>query len=161
MRITLATYNILHGCHADLILKNLAILVEKGANVICIQEADLPFKNLLNDFIKNQKYQVIYLHDTKGCNLSIAWNPESLRFQNSENILLPMPRKPSLAQLIIGSIEKLQRGALSASFLADNKVIRITNAHLAWEGGIKHTLLQLTHLKHQLSKWQNDYEILA
>ncbi|KKT81934.1 MAG: hypothetical protein A3B99_04620 [Candidatus Yanofskybacteria bacterium RIFCSPHIGHO2_02_FULL_44_12b] len=162
MRITLATYNILHGYHADLILKNLAILVEKSANIICIQEADPPFKNLLNDFVRNKKWQVIYFYDTKGCNLAIAWNPEFLRFQGSENILLPMPRKPSLAQrIIIGSIEKLQRGALSASFLASDKVIRVTNAHLAWEGGIKHTLLQLGHLKWQLNKRQNDHEVLA
>lgn len=156
-----ATYNILHGYHSDLILKNLDSLIKKGADVICMQEADLPFQKELDNLLRAKEWKVVYYNNTLACNLAIAWNPSVLTLQDKENIPLPKLEKITLKQLIVDSTQDIQRGALRANFLIDGKVIEITNAHLAWEGGIKHTLLQLTHLKKKLRKQKSKYKILA
>ena len=44
MKIKIATYNILHGYHKDQILENIETLIGKGADVICIQEAEIPLE---------------------------------------------------------------------------------------------------------------------
>ena len=47
MTITCATYNILHGYHRELVLKNIRFLIDEGADVICLQEAEGRFKGAL------------------------------------------------------------------------------------------------------------------
>jgi len=40
----IVTYNILRAEYPDLILKNLEVLVEKDADIICLQEVVVDFK---------------------------------------------------------------------------------------------------------------------
>jgi endonuclease/exonuclease/phosphatase family metal-dependent hydrolase len=44
MDIKIATYNILHGYNKEKVLENIRALVSKGADVICIQEAEIPLE---------------------------------------------------------------------------------------------------------------------
>jgi len=158
--LKIATYNILHGHYSSLILENLKLLIKKEVKIICIQEADRPFKDLLTNFFKNHKWEIIYFHKTRGCNLAIAWNPIHLNLKNTEQISLPLLSKPSFIQRLTLKNEKLHRGALSASFIFNNKSIQITNTHLSWEGGMKQTLLQLSNLRDILAQKEEDYAVL-
>jgi len=54
----------------------------------------------------------------------------------------------------------IKRGALTAHFVYNGKKFRITNVHLAWEGGFKHTLNQLSYIQKELSTNPVDYEII-
>ena len=49
---------------------------------------------------------------------------------------------------------------MNASFLYNGKKLRITNTHLAWEGGFDHALHQLSYLQKELSAYPEQYEIL-
>ncbi len=162
MRIRLTTYNILHGYHSDLIIKNISFLIEKGVNVICLQEVKQEFKKSLENLLKTQNWKGVYLHYPRACNLAIIWNPLCLTLENEKHILLPILLKPSFLQQFTGyAKEKLQRGALSACFSIGNKIFRITNAHLAWEGGARHRLSQLGCIMDILDKELVDYDVLA
>lgn len=151
--ITLTTYNILHGYRHKQILKNIALFMEKGSDVICLQEADLPFETRLDDFLKGdtyKKWDVRYVHRGGACNLAILWNSEKITLSNLLSIVLPCA--PSSHR---------QRGALSVEFLIEGKRIRITTAHLSWEGGSDHRFVQLRYLRDILAKNPHEHEILC
>jgi endonuclease/exonuclease/phosphatase family metal-dependent hydrolase len=149
--ITLATYNILHGHYTDQILKNLKMLVEKGVEVICLQEADLPFEEYLNTFIARfPDWSVKYFHEGGAANLAIVWNTKKVELKDIEVILLPKA----------GDIPR-QRAAQVALFDKGGKSIRISNIHLAWEGGFSHRFSQLEYLKEELARNPADHEVIC
>jgi endonuclease/exonuclease/phosphatase family metal-dependent hydrolase len=159
--IKIVTYNILHGYHSDLIIKKIELLIEKGADVICLQEADLPFKHLLNDLFRKADWQVEYFHNTIACNLAIAWNPKRLRLKDIKQINLPYPNKPSLGRKILRMRKPLIRGALAANFMVENQLLRVTNTHLSWEGGFAHRFRQLGYLANILQQQPVEREVLV
>lgn len=163
MKIVLASYNILHGHHSNLIIKNIKFLIAKDANVICLQETDLLFKKSLNNLLKKElrDWKVRYFHTGIACNLAIVWNDRLLKLKNIRPILLPTLPKPSITQRLLRSTQLYKRGALSAHFLVNGKAVRVTNAHLGWEGGIKHRMRQLRYLREFLNKEQVDHGILS
>lgn len=153
-----ATYNVLHAYHRDKIVANIKLLVEKEADILCIQEAELPIENILSP-----NWQVEYFFTTeRGCRLAVAWNKSKLNLIDTKKILLPALTKPDLMQKLTGyKTEKIQRGAFIANFSSRGKVVKIINAHLAWEGGTSNRLNQLRHLLTQLGDNNSSYEILA
>ena len=162
--LTVATYNILHGYRTSLILDDIKILIGKGADVICLQEADLPFENPLNDLLKHEalkNWQVQYTHYGIAGNVALMWNSDRVKLQHAETILLPRLPGLSILQKLRGGKEILQRVALTGEFLVDGKIVHITGTHLAWEGGVKHRLKQLAYLRGHLSKQPYDREVLA
>ncbi len=149
--ITLATYNILHGHFKDQILANIKNLFEKGADIICLQEADMPFETPLNQFLlKYPNWSVMYIHNGKGCNLATLWNTAKLTLKSSETLFLPKP-----------SEECFQRGALISTFMLEGVTVRVSNVHLSWEGGLSHRFTQLQFLKEHLSKSYSDSEVIC
>ena len=162
MKIALASYNILHGHHSDQIIKNINFLISKGANVLCLQESDLGFKKSLNNLLKTKLFdwEVRYFHTGPACNLAIIWNNKVLRLKNIEPTLLPNLPKPSITQRLIRSALTYRRGALSAYFSVNGRMIRVTNAHLGWEGGIKHRFRQLKYLRDVLEKKRVYHDVL-
>ncbi len=163
MKIALASYNILHGHHSELIIKNIKFLIAKGANAICLQETDLLFKKSLNNLLKKElrHWKVRYFHTNIACNLAIAWDDRHLKLKDMHSILLPTLPRPSITQRLIRRAQTYKRGALSAHFLVDGKTVRVTNVHLGWEGGIKHRLYQLRFLRETLDEEQIDHGILS
>lgn len=162
--ITVATYNILHGYYAQTILEDLKLMIDRGVDVFCLQEADLPFEQplhtlLVGDHFKN--WQVDYAHAGVGVNLALLWNTSRLRVEKFHTTIFPPLPKPDLLQWLKGVKETLHRGALSGYFLVDGKTVRITSVHLAWEGGIKHRLAQLAQLKAELAAESVDFDIIG
>lgn len=163
MKIILVSYNILHGHNSSLILKNIEFLISKGANIICLQEADLPFKNSLNKFLglKLKTWKARYFHTGIACNLAIIWDSKRLILKDVNPILLPALSKPSITQKLIRSTQTYKRGALLARFFVKGKLINIINTHLGWEGGINHRLYQLKYLRDLVDKKKVSHGILS
>ena len=163
MKIVLASYNILYGHHRDLIIKNIKFLIEKGANVVCLQEADPQFKKSLNRLLKKKlnNWKAEYFHTGPACNLAIVWNDSMLKLKDIKPVLLPTPSRPSVTQRLLRRGEIGKRGALSAHFLVNGKIVSVTNTHLSWEGGIKYRMRQLKFLREFLDKEQVDHGILS
>jgi endonuclease/exonuclease/phosphatase family metal-dependent hydrolase len=149
--LSLATYNILHGYHEEQILKNLSVLISKGAEIICLQEVDIPFEKPLNNFLNNfPEWHVRYFHEGSGCNLALLWNTSKMALNDIRNVFLPKPDDSCC-----------QRGAQVASFDWGNEVVRISNVHLSWEGGMSHRFRQLKYLKNQLETSEIQNEIIC
>jgi len=162
--LNIATYNILHGRYAGMILENLKFLLEKGADIICLQEADLPFEKPLNELLQTpafKNWRVQYAHTGVGGNLATIWDGTRLQFQNSEILLLPSLPKPAISQRLTFRTNVRQRVGLVSNFLFENKVVRVTNVHLAWEGGIRQRLAQLSYVRNALANEEASYDILA
>ncbi len=150
--ITVSTYNILHGYHKEQIIKNIALFIEKGSDIICLQEVDRPFEEYLNAFIKTTmpKWSVEYTHLGWGCDLAIMWNSAEITLHSSATIRLPIaPESP------------YDRGALSAEFSRKGSNIRVTSAHLSWEGGLSRRFEQLRCLRDTFQAKPCDHEILC
>jgi endonuclease/exonuclease/phosphatase family metal-dependent hydrolase len=162
MNIKVATYNILHGTYPDLIIKNIEFLVCKGADVICLQEAEPEIYDRINNLTKMHGLEVISYHHSIGCSLITIYNPTVLTLQSSEHFLLPALSHPSWQQKLTNfASEIIQRGVLFTSFVHDGKVVRVINTHLAWEGGPKHRISQLEFIKEYLNKQSTDCDILV
>ncbi|MES2224348.1 MAG: endonuclease/exonuclease/phosphatase family protein [Patescibacteria group bacterium] len=149
----IATYNILHGYHKDLILNNIKILIEKDIDIICLQEADISFEAILNNFFNSNdlnSWRIEYVHEGIAANLAFVWNTSKVELKGFEIIMLPTI-KPVFIQKIKGSASPLKRIALVGTFLVQGKILRITNIHLAWEGGQSHRLKQLHFIKEKLN----------
>lgn len=163
MKLALATYNILHGYHRKLILEDIKLLIEKGVDVLCLQEAEVSFEKPLNEVLRAiglHMWEVRYAHSGAGGDLALAWNTSRIVLQNMEAVLLPIVT-PVFLQRIKGHTTPYRREALIGRFLVDRKVIRITNVHLAWEGGIRHRLEQLIFLKKKLPETSADADIVG
>lgn len=166
MNFTCATYNILHGYHRDLILKNIRFLIKEGADAICLQEAEIKFEKGLRDFLRdcsNGSWEMRSVHAGLGGNVATLWNAEKLRLRDMTVIPLPKVRLE-----ISGSIphfrklaEKTNRVALVGEFEMNGHAIQIANTHLAWEGGSRHRLRQLRHLREALEKTSPDFRVVT
>jgi len=150
--LTLATYNILHGYHSEEILENIKLIMEKGADIICLQEIDPPFKESLSDFLKSSysSWSLHSVHLGSASNLAFLWNSFRIKPQDMEAVKLP---------LAPGSFR--QRAALIGNFLADSKAIRVANVHLSWEGGMPHRFLQLNYLAEHLALRPAEHDIIC
>ncbi len=158
MKIKIATYNILHGYHKDQILENIETLIGKGADVICIQEAEIPLEGGVPP-----NWQVEYFHgELRGCHLALIWNTQKLDFIKAIKILLPISDKKSFLWRFTSVYnEKTQRGIFSASFNIGGRILRINNVHLSCEANTNHRIKQLEYASSILSKDKVDYEIFA
>ncbi len=162
--ITVATYNILHDYYADLILENIALLIEKGVDVICLQEAESKLEKPLQHFLKNREsnaWNARYEHAGLGGNVALVWNSDRLQLQSLERILLPQLAKYLLIERITGHDAPMHRAALAGTFVAEGKVFRVTSVHLAWEGGTRHRLAQLSYLKNDLARHPSRCDIIG
>lgn len=161
--ITIATYNILHGYHTKFILSTIKALIEKGTTVICLQEAEVSFEKILNEFLQVQKldsWKAYYVHFGPGGNLAFIWDGATLELQDIQTVLLPVIA-PVFMQRIKNHNTALQRVAMVARFAINGQSIRITNVHLAWEGGNRHRLKQLKYLKEHLNTFKINTDIIA
>jgi endonuclease/exonuclease/phosphatase family metal-dependent hydrolase len=156
MEITCATYNILHGCYKDKIFKNIQLLLDKGADVICIQESEIPLESILPP-----GWQIEYFHGKiHGCALATLWNKSKLNFIREDKILLPVSAKKIFIMRLTEFYNRpLQRGCLSISFEVGGKILRINNVHLSCETDTNHRLKQLKHIFATLSGNKADIEI--
>ncbi|HLD12289.1 MAG TPA: hypothetical protein VJB87_01715 [Candidatus Nanoarchaeia archaeon] len=151
--LKVVTYNILHGYHPDSILKNIAFFIKKGVSVFCLQEADVCFEKPLKSFLKNKhlkNWRVQYARVGLGGNLAVLWDASCLSAGKFETLWLPCLPRPPLISRLKGHGGIIKRGALVGTFVSKNKIVRVVNCHLAWEGGIKHRLVQLNYLKEKL-----------
>jgi endonuclease/exonuclease/phosphatase family metal-dependent hydrolase len=161
--LTVATYNILHGYYRNLILRDVRFLIEKGADVLCLQETEVSFEDTLNEVFQTDElsaWKIEYAHCGIGGNIALAWNASRLTLKNLEIIPLPTIR-PKLDQRLRGFNIVLQRGALAGTFLVAGTEVRITSAHLAWEGGVKHRIKQLAFLRHKLEQKSVNADIIG
>jgi len=167
MTITCATYNILHGYHRDLILQNIRFLIDEGADVICLQEAEVRFKGALRKFIAQKDlagWEMRSAHVGYGGNVAILWRGERLRLVRTSLIPLPKLNAPSkLQQLRVKRLRKFDtdRVALVGLFEWDGQTFQITSTHIAWEGGSRHRIRQIRHLRQTLEKESADVRIIA
>ena len=164
MNLTCATYNILHGYHSDLIVKNIRFLIDQGADVICLQEAEIDFEKTLKALLAEpalSHWSVECAHAGRGGNVATLWNTNALIFKRAEVVVLPKLRTPTALELLRGFTESIQRGALIAEFDWKGYTLQISNAHLAWEGGSRHRMRQLRKLRMDLEKTPADFRIVT
>ncbi len=122
MKLTLATYNILHGYHKEKILENIKTLIDKGTDIICIQEAEIKFE----DYLPATWGIDYYFTPERGCRLAIAWDKSKLNIKNTNKFLLPALEKPSLLQKLTAyKAETIQRGAFVSNFLYEIIAVKI------------------------------------
>jgi len=163
--LIVATYNVLHGLYADLIIESLKLLREKGASVMCLQEADLPFEPLLNSALRTsgwEGWRAQYVHAGVGGNVAVLWNTKKAHLQDSEAILLPPLRWRAISQRLRGSKNTIRRAGLACTFLIDGKRTRVTSVHMAWEGGVRQRLAHTRYLRDVLMRMPTvDAEIIA
>src|SRR3989344_3409130 len=167
MTITCATYNILHGYHREMVLNNIRFLMDEGADVICLQEAEVRFKGALRKFLGQKElagWQMHSGHGGFGGNVAILWKSERLQLAGTKLVRLPKPFIPStLQRLQVPRLKKFDanRVALVGTFKADGQVVQITSAHIAWEGGSRHRMRQIRHLRGALEEEHADIRIIA
>jgi endonuclease/exonuclease/phosphatase family metal-dependent hydrolase len=158
MKLAFATYNILHGYHTEQILDNIKMFINKGAKIICIQEAEIPIEKILP-----LNWQIEYYKVDVGCMLATIWDKSVVSLEKKETILFPPLSKPSISQKFTNYKNVIiPRGALITNFRINGKILRVTNVHSAWEGGDKQRERELRYLTENLSKKEKaDYEIVA
>jgi endonuclease/exonuclease/phosphatase family metal-dependent hydrolase len=148
--ITCATYNILRGRYAELIVRNIGLLMESGADIICLQEAEGEFGERLDLYLAEEglrHWAVEYAHAGHGGDIAILWNTKRLSLTKARAIFLPSLGKPSRLQKLHGHREVYQRLALVAEFLCGDVAVTVLNTHLAWEGGVAHRFRQVRALR--------------
>ncbi|MEK7133979.1 MAG: endonuclease/exonuclease/phosphatase family protein [Patescibacteria group bacterium] len=164
MNITCATYNILHGYHSDMILKNLRFLIDGGADIVCLQEAEPQFAGAIDTLLieKNlSHWRVHHAHVGFGGNLAILWNTDRLDLVDTKIVRFHKLRVPSRLQRIRGFTDSIERAALIGTFMCGEKTIQVANAHIAWEGGMKHRMRQIQHLRETIEEDAADARIVA
>ncbi len=167
MRLTCATYNILHGYHRDMILKNIRFLMDQGVDVICLQEAEVRFEDTLRKFLAQKGLTVWRMesaHAGYGGNVALLWRSDRLRLVRTKLIHLPKLRTSSrLQRLKMPRLRRFDasRAALVGFFETDGRVFQVTSAHVAWEGGSGHRMRQIKHLREILEKDAADVRIVA
>ena len=153
--LTVATYNILHGYHRELILQSIRGLIKKGTDVICLQETERPCVQPLNKLFGGPDFnawKIHYAHAGRGGNLALAWNSSRLASKGFETVLLPTLPGATLVQWLQGNTWPLQRAALAGTFSVDDKVLRISSVQLAWEGGSRYRMRQLAFFRDALTR---------
>lgn len=156
--ITVATYNIFHGRHTAEIVRNVTRLAIRGADVICLQEVRVvPGKQFLGGILERAlgpSWRAEYLLGPGyDLGLAIYWQSSKLALLNRREIVLPKIRSYHAGrQLTSLRVKPIQRGALSLSFSLSREVVRITNVHLDWQGGLAHRSRQLAGLVAALDK---------
>lgn len=167
MTITCATYNILHGYHRELVLNNIRFLIAEGADVICLQEAEVRFRGALRKLLGGKDFagwQMRSGHSGFGGNVAILWNSDRLELARTRLIRLPKPLIPStLQRLRVRRLKKFDtnRIALVGTFEAAGQSVQIASAHIAWEGGSRHRMRQLQYLREALEEEAADIRIVA
>lgn len=164
MKLTCATYNILHGYHRAQVLKNIAFLIGTGVDVICLQEVEVPFEPFLREFLMHKKYvgwQMRCVHVGLGGNVAILWKSGKLRLKKTHIIRLPKMRTPTRLRGLRRITDRIDRAALVGSFEHKGITIQIASAHVAWEGGSAHRMRQIRYLREQLEKERADVRIVA
>ncbi len=167
MTVTCATYNILHGYHRDMILKNIRFLIDEGADVICLQEAEVRFEPALKKFLTQKSlvgWQMRSAHAGYGGNVAILWKSGRLRLMQTRLIRLPkLGSRTSLQQLRVPRLKKFDtnRVALVGLFESGGQTFQVASAHIAWEGGNGHRMRQIRHLRAMLEKDSADVRIVA
>ncbi len=164
MNLTCATYNILHGYHREMVLNNIAFLMDSGADVICLQEVEKRFEPHLRKFLAQQKYvgwQCRCAHVGFGGNVALLWKSGKLRLKRAHVIALPKLRTPSRLQRLRKMTDRIDRAALVGIFEAKDITFQIASAHVAWEGGNAHRMRQLRFLRERLEKEPADVRIVA
>ncbi len=167
MTITCATYNILHGYHREMVLNNIRFLIDEGADVICLQEAEVRFKGALRKFLGQKEltgWQMHSGHGGFGGNVAILWKSERLQLARTKLIPLPKLRiSPTLQNLRVPQLKKFDtnRVALAGLFEFQGKTVQITSTHIAWEGGSRHRMRQIRHLRQSLEEEHADVRIIA
>ncbi len=167
MTITCATYNILHGYHREMVLKNIRFLIDEGADVICLQEAEVRFKGALRKFLGQKElagWEIHSEHEGFGGNVAILWKSGRLKLTRTKLIPLPKLRiSPTLQRLQVSQLKRFDtnRVALVGFFESEGQTIQVTSAHIAWEGGSRHRMRQIRHLRESLEEEPADIRIIA
>ena len=161
MKFTCATYNILHGYHRDLILNNIRFLMERSADVICLQEAEVGFEEPLKKLIALDGWEMRSVHAGFGGNVATLWNARKLQLASAEVLPLPDLKTPLSLRRLNGMSGKIKRVALIATFDLEGHALQITNVHLDWEGGARHRMRQLKHLRQMLDDSRADFRIIT
>lgn len=164
MNVTCATYNILHGYHRAHILKNIRFLVQEGADVVCLQEAEVRFEKYLRELLAEEAFaawDVSFAHAGLGGNVATIWNTTKLSFKDAQTVMLPKLRVAPPIPRLAGLMKKINRVALVTHFEVDGRTLQVVNVHLAWEGGARHRLRQLKHLREELMRTAADFRIVT
>jgi len=164
MNLTCATYNILHGYHREMILKNIRFLMDQGADVICLQEAEIDFEDSLKALLAEKDlshWKMECAHAGRGGNVATLWNTRVLALKRAHTVHLPKMNTPSALELLRGIVETVQRAAMIAEFDWGGRALQITNAHLAWEGGSRYRMRQLRYLRAEMEKFPGDFRIVT
>lgn len=169
--VTIATYNIQKGSNARQILQNISYLAERGVNVFCLQEVH---QRDQEPFIAHDISRVLGHHwipayfltqSASNNDLGLATFCDERQFElgNVTGIYLPKREGRSLDERVTSSEKEVtQRGALSVMLKMRDKLLKITNAHLDWRGGLSHRMKQFACLSQFLHSTRNTaHEVLC
>ena len=163
MKLTCATYNILRGHNSKEILENILFLAAEGADVICLQEAEKPFEAQLRKILHHdalRTWEARFAHAGQNGDVATLWNAQKLDLKKADIVVLPKMR--ILRSLRMERMaRRWNRLAIVTEFDVAGGVLQVTNAHLAWEGGSRHRMYQLRHLRAAIMATPAEYRIVA
>jgi len=108
-----------------------------------------------------QGWQVRFAHAGSGGNVAILWNGTKLGARAMYVIPLPKPQRTISLRRLHGLKEAANRIALVGTFEVGDHVLQVTNAHLDWEGGSRHRMRQLRHLRETTHAKSADFRIIT
>lgn len=171
--LKLVTYNLRNGLNVKRLAKNVVKMASRGADLFCFQEfrkfKERPFVGERLRAVLGEEWTVEYFlkENTFDLGLCVMWKKSKLDLVKAEKIMLP---KISQLKMAIRILERLfferrlpvQRGVIIADFKMGNALLRVSNVHLDWIGGLKHKTGQLQYLIDCLTeKPKTDYEIVC
>lgn len=164
--LKVASYNLQNGNRPDVLGQSLRTMEADGVQVFCLQElwnhsiADSVQGNLGGDWRKE-----VYVQDSPGTDLGVGilWRGDELSMKEVKRITLPrLETQDWWGKRLSRNTRTPQRGAIIADFVAGGQEVRITNAHLDWQGGMRQRIRQLSALTEYLSTLpESPYEIIC
>jgi len=168
--VKISTYNICKGKNHKIIVANVLSLAKAGSNVICLQELHkVHNRQFIGDEIKaalGGEWGAEYFMGSGRFNsgLAVFWKkPDFNGPAEFEKISLPakngnhLDKKPLVTRRGV-----VERRALVADFRTGDKLMRITNLHLDWWGGVERRLSQVRFVTDRLkAKPPADCEIIC
>ncbi len=172
--IKVATYNIFLFSNPKVITQNILAMKKQGVDIFCLQEIlkskGKPFVGDTILKLLGDEWSIEYNLGTEDLDVShgvaILWNKRTLHKVAVTKIILPKLIKHSFSSKIVRYLLRfkditIEHQALVITFSMGDRMLRVTSAHLAVAGGIKHRLSQHQFLKSMLAKKTVPYEIIC
>jgi endonuclease/exonuclease/phosphatase family metal-dependent hydrolase len=173
--LKVVSYNIHMGQEPQAVVKNIQKFASEGVKLFCLQEVRQEWKkvSIVELLLKTlgEDWQAEYFLSNKpnsfDYGLCMIWHSSELEPVSFQPIALPALEELKTWEKVFELYKRkdsgpIQRGALIGTFKMGGKVIRVSTAHLDWQGGFGQRASQIKFIKDNfLSHSKVDYEIVC